>query len=70
MTELVITNGWIITPSGLIHGALGIDDGIITYVGSDSNMPKSKRIINARDNYVCPGLIRSSCTHGYRLGVI
>lgn len=57
MVDLVIKNGRIITPSGIVSGGIGVKDGIIVYIGSDYELPKAKRVIDAQENFVIPGLI-------------
>jgi dihydroorotase-like cyclic amidohydrolase len=57
MVDLVIKNGRIITPGGIIYGGIGIKDGTIVYVGSNYGLPQSKRVLDAREDFVIPGLI-------------
>ena len=57
MADLVIKNGRVVTPSGVIYGGVATDGGIITQVGSDYSLPRAKATINAEGCFVIPGLI-------------
>lgn len=57
MASLVINNGRVVTPEGVIYGGVAVEDGIITHVGSDSSLPQGKRVIDAQGHFVIPGLI-------------
>lgn len=57
MLDLAISNARVVTPSGTIHGAVGIAGERVAYVGSDEELPDARRIIDARDAYALPGLI-------------
>jgi dihydroorotase-like cyclic amidohydrolase len=55
--DLVITNGIVYTPAGFIRGGLAISAGRITDVGSDETLPTAESAVDARGNYVLPGII-------------
>jgi len=57
MVDLVIKNGQVITPSGMIYGGVAVLGDKITHVGSDKSLPPGKRVIDAEMNFVTPGLI-------------
>ena len=57
MEDLVIRNGWVVTPSGILAGGLTIKGGKITHIGSDSALPKAEAEVDAEGNYVMPGII-------------
>ncbi len=57
MTDTVIKNGSIVTPGGVILGGVAIEGGKITYVGSNQGLPDGNRVIDAKQNFVIPGLI-------------
>jgi len=57
MVDLVIKNGRVIMPHGIIYGGIGVEGSIIVYIGSNSNLPQARRIIDADDHFVIPGLI-------------
>ena len=55
--DLVLTNGIVYTPAGFIRGGLAISAGRITDVGSDETLPAAESGVDARGNYVLPGII-------------
>jgi N-acetylglucosamine-6-phosphate deacetylase len=54
--DLKISNGRIITPSGIVNGALIINDGVIIDIDKRSEI-KGRTEIDAKGNYVSPGFI-------------
>ena len=57
MIDLVIKNGRVVVPCGVIYGGIGVQEGKITCVGSDYDLPQAKRTIDAQGHFVIPGLI-------------
>ncbi|NMC12749.1 MAG: hypothetical protein GYA34_07675, partial [Chloroflexi bacterium] len=59
MTDILLFNVNIVTPTELIaHGAVGISQGMINYVGSIENAPDNyAKKINLFGKYLAPGLI-------------
>src|SRR6185295_13070884 len=55
--DLVIGNGRVVTPAGVIGGGVAIDGERIVAVGADATLPPARRRIDARGQYVIPGLI-------------
>ncbi|HKT02515.1 MAG TPA: amidohydrolase family protein [Rugosimonospora sp.] len=55
--DLVIRNGWVVGPHGRFHGGVAIDGEKIALVGPDARLPESRRVIDAREHFVIPGLI-------------
>jgi dihydropyrimidinase/dihydroorotase len=55
--DLVIRNGRVVTPAGVIGGGVAIDGERIVAVGADATLPPARRAIDAREQYVLPGLI-------------
>ena len=55
--ELVIQNGRVVTPGGVIAGGVAIAGETIVAVGADRELPAGRRRVDARDQYVLPGLI-------------
>jgi dihydropyrimidinase len=55
--ELVVKNGLVVTPSGVIRGGVVAEDGIITHIGADATLPHNSDAIDARENWVMPGII-------------
>lgn len=57
MVDLVIRNGLVVTPGGVVRGGLAIDGERIAAVGADTTLPQARRVIDAREQWVIPGLI-------------
>ncbi|MEU4227793.1 amidohydrolase family protein [Nonomuraea sp. NPDC026600] len=55
--DLVIRNGWVVNPYGRLHGGVAIDGDKIVFVGPDVQLPEARRVIDAQDQLVIPGLI-------------
>jgi dihydroorotase-like cyclic amidohydrolase len=55
--DLVIANGRVVTPAGVIHGGLAIAGEKIVAIDADARLPAARRTIDARGQYVLPGLI-------------
>jgi dihydropyrimidinase/dihydroorotase len=55
--ELVVKNGLVVTPSGVMRGGLVAEDGIITYIGADPTLPDRADAIDAEGKWVIPGII-------------
>lgn len=54
---LTITGGTLVTPDGLIEGAIRLEDGVIAAVGADVTADENDNTVNARGNLVAPGLV-------------
>ncbi|MGH7388724.1 MAG: dihydroorotase [Candidatus Rokuibacteriota bacterium] len=57
MVDLVIRNGTVVTPGGRFHGGLAVEGERIVAVGADGSLPPARRVIDAGERYVLPGLI-------------
>ncbi|MFC1977815.1 dihydroorotase family protein [Chloroflexota bacterium] len=57
MEDLVIKNGLIVTPQGVVRGGLAVRNEKILHIGDDDSMPKAKLEVDAEENYVLPGLV-------------
>jgi imidazolonepropionase-like amidohydrolase len=55
--DLVISNGRVVTPGGVIGGGVAIHGERIVAVGAEATLPPSRRTIDAHEQYVIPGLI-------------
>jgi len=55
--DLVIRNGRVVTPTGVIHGGVAIEGETIIVVDADAQLPAARRTLDARGQYVLPGLI-------------
>jgi dihydroorotase len=54
---LTITNAQLVTPGGLVHGALRCVDGVIEGVGAEVTAQGADEVINARGRLLAPGLV-------------
>ena len=57
MEDLVIKNGLVVTPQGIVRGSLAVRNEKILLVGDDDSMPKANLEVDAEENYVLPGLV-------------
>ena len=57
MEDLVIKNGLIVTPKGIMRGGLVARNGKILQIAADDSLPKGTLEVNAAGNYVLPGLV-------------
>jgi dihydropyrimidinase/dihydroorotase len=64
IADLVLKNGLIVTPSGVIEGGVAIVDGKIGAVGSDDYLPDAEREIDLSGKYLLPGVIDPECHLG------
>ncbi len=55
--DLVLKNGWIVTPGGAIEGGVAVLGGKIAVVGRDSLLPAADRQIDLAGKYLLPGVI-------------
>ncbi|MEO0591860.1 MAG: dihydroorotase, partial [Pseudomonadota bacterium] len=52
-----ITGGSLVTPDGLVSGAIRLAEGLITHVGADVEPQPGDRVLEARGQLVAPGLV-------------
>jgi len=55
--DLVIKNGWVVTPDEMFEGGLAISNEKITAIGTDDSLPDAKEVIDAKGKHILPGLI-------------
>jgi dihydroorotase len=55
--DLVIRNGWIVTPEATAHGGVAISDGKFVAIGTDESLPEGKEVIDAGGHHILPGII-------------
>lgn len=55
--DLVIKNGWLVTPEATMRGGVAIADGKFVSIGSDETLPDARETIDASGKHVLPGLI-------------
>ncbi|KAJ50796.1 putative amidohydrolase YtcJ [Clostridium tetanomorphum] len=57
MYDLVIKNGFVVSPSATIKKDIAIEDEKVVTIGIGKEFDEAKRIINAEGKYVLPGVI-------------
>jgi len=57
MEDLVIRNGLVVTPHGIVRGSLVVRNEKILQIGGDDSLLKAKLEVDAEGNYVLPGLV-------------
>jgi dihydroorotase (multifunctional complex type) len=57
MEDLVVKNGLVVTPHGVIRGGVAVREDKILRIGADGSMPKATLEVDAQGAYVLPGLI-------------
>ncbi|MEP3420593.1 MAG: dihydroorotase [Erythrobacter sp.] len=56
-SPLTITNGQVITPAGIVVGAVRLIDGVIDAVGADVVAHDGDTVMNAQGKLIAPGLV-------------
>jgi len=57
--DLVIRNGRIVSPDGVVTASLAIRDGLIAAIGDDAVMPRGAETLDAAGCHLLPGIIDS-----------
>ena len=57
VADLVVKNSKLVSPSGILDAGVAVKDGVVVAVGRDTHLPKSDNVIDAKGNYVLPGLL-------------
>ncbi len=57
MIDMIIKNGYVVTPSTTFKADIAVNEGRIEAIGSASLFGKANRVIDADGNYILPGLI-------------
>ena len=55
--DLVLKNGWIVTPDGTVRGGVAISNGKFVAIGTDDSLPAGKEVIDIKGKHILPGLI-------------
>lgn len=55
--DLVIKNGWVVTPQETFRGGLAIHDGVFVAIGTDDSLPSGREEIDAKGRHILPGVI-------------
>jgi len=57
IVDLVVKNGKIVTSTEIYEAGLAIDNGKFVLIAKDSLLPKADRVIDAKGNFILPGVI-------------
>jgi dihydroorotase len=57
VVDLLLTGGEILTPAGRVPGTIGIKDGRIAFISSNSWTPSAARVVDATGRVIVPGFI-------------
>jgi dihydroorotase (multifunctional complex type) len=55
--DIIIKNGKLVSPRGIIEGGLAIDNGIIVSIAKSNNLPQADNEIDAKGKVVLPGIL-------------
>jgi len=55
--DLVIKNGWVVTPDETFKGGVAIHDEKFVAIGTDDSLPSGKQEISAEGKHILPGII-------------
>lgn len=56
-TDLVIKNGWVVTPEQTFKGGVAIENDKFVSIGPDDTLPEGKEEIDVKGNHILPGII-------------
>lgn len=63
--DLVIKNGKVVTPTGVVSAGIAIDKEKIVAIAKETSLPPASKTIDASGKYVLPGLIDPHVHFGY-----
>src|SRR5215470_9455309 len=55
--DLIIKNGWIVTPEETVRGGVAISGERFVAIGTDDSLPDGKQVIDAEGRHILPGII-------------
>ena len=55
--DLVVKNSRLVSPSGILDAGVAVKDGVVVAVARDLHLPKADKVIDAKGNYLLPGLL-------------
>ena len=55
--DLVIKNGWVVTPEEMFQGGVAISNEKIVAIGANDVLPQGKEEIDAKGKHILPGII-------------
>ncbi|MBI3965294.1 MAG: amidohydrolase family protein [Chloroflexi bacterium] len=69
MVDLVLKNGVVVTPAGVVLGGVAADGGRIVAVGADSALPSARETVDVEGRAILPGMIDPHTHMGFTAGV-
>ena len=54
--DLVIKNGWVVTPDATFKGGVAISNEVIVAIGADDSLPQGKQEVDVKGKHILPGL--------------
>lgn len=61
IVDTVVKNGMLVSPENTYPASIAIDKGKVIAVGKEEVLPEGKNTIDAKGNYVLPGLVDPHC---------
>lgn len=55
--DLVVKNAKMVSPRGIVEAGVAVKDGVVVAVSRDIYLPNADNVIDAKGNYVLPGLL-------------
>ena len=55
--DLVIKNGWVVTPGETFKGGVAISNEKFVAIGTDDQLPQGKEEIDVKGKHILPGII-------------
>lgn len=55
--DLVVKNGWVVTPEGIFRGGVAIAGEEFVAIGTDDSLPEAKEVIDTKGKHILPGII-------------
>jgi len=63
--DLVVKNGKVVTPGGILDVGVAIDKGKIVAIATEQNLPKARKVVDAKGKYVMPGVVDPEAHPGH-----
>src|SRR5258708_37761731 len=54
--DLVIKNGWVVTPDATFKGGVAISNEVIVAIGADDSLPQGEQEVDVKGKHILPGL--------------
>jgi dihydropyrimidinase len=59
--DLIVKNGKIVSPTGIISACVGVDKGKIVAITAEGSLPTAEKTIDAAGKYILPGVVDMHC---------